>query len=253
MLKKMDIFNTNSDNKHTLELNSTAKGMLHKYISNDGGYYYKSGFCDEYGDYEDHSVIAECIAYEMGKELGLNVLKQQLVYYHDILACKSKNFLEDDENIVTFAQMGISTYKDMEERLSEHIKYFNSILIFDFIINNKDRHLNNIGLIKNHSGIYREPPIFDNGSSLFYDLSRKQLTYIANHTNGHKKYDSAKPFCRKHYNQIDLVFNNGILPDLNLDIDIDSIVCKYYQGARYFAITRSIKERLEYVKQLYKR
>lgn len=250
IIQEMQILST-VDDKLKMNLTSTAKGMLDKFISEDDNFYYKFGFKDMYGWYENNSVIAECVAFEIGKCLGLNVLEQELVKINDIICCKSKNFLNDDEILATFAKLKINSYEQMVKNFPEHIEYFNSILIFDFIINNIDRHLNNIGLIMCEDGSFREPPIFDNGSSLYYNLTIDQLNYFINNAYGYKKFDSAKPFRTSHYKQIKLVENSGILPKINLDFNVDAILKKYYSGKRFLALQKLIKERVEYVKKMY--
>lgn len=100
---------------YVVRLNSTSKGVLHKGITQDGKLYFKTGFCDEYGDFENHSVKSECIAYEIGKALGLDVLKQELSYSGDVLTCKSENFLKPGESLVTLAKPG-DKYKDYHIR-----------------------------------------------------------------------------------------------------------------------------------------
>lgn len=236
---------------YVVRLNSTSKGVLNKGITQDDKLYFKAGFCDDYGDFENHSVKSECIAYEIGKALGLDVLKQELSYSGDVLTCKSENFLKPGESLVTLAKLGIYTYEMLLNQLSEFVEYFNSILIFDFIINNIDRHLNNLALIINENGEFRTPPIFDNGSSLYFDLNSKQLDYAINNPYGFKKFALAKPFNRKHYTQIKLVEESGILPHLTLDFNVSDIVEKYYSGLRGEVIINMVNSRLEYIKMMY--
>lgn len=236
---------------YAVRLNSTSKGVLYKGITQDGKLYFKAGFCDEYGDFENHSVKSECIAYEIGKALGLDVLKQELSYSGDVLTCKSENFLKPGESLITLAKLGIHTYEMLLNQLPEFVDYFNSILIFDFIINNIDRHLNNLALIVDENGEFRTPPIFDNGSSLYFDLNPEQLDYSINNPYGFKKFALAKPFNRKHYTQIKLVEESGILPHLTLNFNVSDIVEKYYSGLRGEAIINMVNSRLEYIKMLY--
>ena len=250
IIQEMQIIST-KDNKLRMNLTSTAKGMLDKFVSEDDKFYYKSGFKDMYGWYESNSVIAECVAFELGKCLGLNVLEQKLVNIDDVLYCKSENFLSNKEVLMTFAKLKINSYEQMLKIFPDHVEYFNSILILDFIINNIDRHLNNIGLILCEDGSFKEPLIFDNGSSLYYNLTVEQLNYSINNLYGYKKFDSAKPFRTSHYKQIKLVENSGVLPKLNLDFDIDAILGKYYKGKRLIALQKLVKERMEYVKKMY--
>ena len=242
---------SNNPNPDAIKINCISKGMLHKKLSDNQKYYYKTGFKDQYGDFENNTVKAECLASDLGTALGINVLKQKLKYSKDGVAyCKSRNFLLDGESIIYFSQMGLFDYAMIKRKLPDFVEYFNTILIFDFIINNRDRHLNNLCLILDSFGNYREPPIFDNGCSFYYDLNSRQLDYILNSDYGYKKYCLSKPYKLRHYNQIKIL--DGPLPELNFNIDVVNLVNKYFTGLRGEAIINLINSRLEYLKDMYK-
>ena len=55
--------------------------------------------------------------------------------------------------------------------------YLNTMLLFDFLICNEDRHLNNFGVLKDETdGSYRFPPLFDSGYALgFMQAERRPV------------------------------------------------------------------------------
>lgn len=250
------MYNISSEDKYKLlELTSTAKGVLRKYIDEKNGYYYKTGI-EQLGIYENKTVFAEIISYEIGELLGLDVLKQELdemeIDGEKITVCSSKNFLNDGETFISIRKYSksIISYEDLKKEFPQFMEYFNSILIFDFIINNTDRHLNNFGLIFTGDD-FRTPPIFDNGMSLLAELDNEKIKLFAKNPYRIKKADSSKPFLKKHYKQIELIEK---LPEINLDFsdeEIENIISKYYHGDRKEAVMIMLKERLDYVRKIY--
>ena len=99
----------------------------------------------------------------------------------EILCCVSKNFLKEGETLVTFGKHYKSyndtiTYDKLINDFPEFQQQINQTLIFDFIVNNIDRHFNNFGYIINEK--IRYCPIFDNGLSLYSDLSLEDIKAI---------------------------------------------------------------------------
>ena len=87
----------------------------------------------------------------------------------------------------------------------------NNMLLFDRIINNIDRHYGNFGFIRNADTLEFQgfAPIFDNGNSLWYNVSDFEMIT----TN-----QPAKPFRKNHEKQVQLVdFVNMDFSDLNSD------------------------------------
>lgn len=74
------------------------------------------------------------------------------------------------------------------------------MIVIDFLIANSDRHTNNFGLIRNADNLkfVDIAPIYDNGSSLWYDSQDDWIAYAK---------DISKPFANRHYKQIKFVSN----------------------------------------------
>ena len=142
--------------------------------------------------------------------------------------CKSKNFLNDGEELVTVehlfrqytgkslsGEMGrISDVKDRIMYATENVaeltgltdfgKYMSILLALDSFFLNEDRHTNNIAVIyRPEEEIYRFSPIFDNGLALFSDTAtdfgmEKTLEDCM-------KRIEAKPFDRNFDKQLDAI------------------------------------------------
>ena len=80
--------------------------------------------------------------------------------------------------------------------------YLDTMLVFDYLICNEDRHLNNFGVLKNmRDNSYRFPPLFDNGYALGFMQAEykpvEQYLYAC----------KAKPFSTSFSKQLHLVEN----------------------------------------------
>lgn len=86
------------------------------------------------------------------------------------------------------------------------------ILLFDALIGNEDRHLNNIDIVQDPSGKVSFAPIFDNGASLLawrypFEFPSAGLPYIL---------DKARPFAKTHKAQVELI-PKGLIPKTELE------------------------------------
>ena len=103
----------------------------------------------------------------------------------------------------------------------EQADYLNTMLLFDFLICNEDRHLNNFGVLKDETdGSYRFPPLFDSGYALGFMQAEhrpvEQYLYSC----------KAKPFSTSFSKQLHLIkqLPSGIvLPDSIPDTVFDGL------------------------------
>lgn len=153
----------------------TTQGMLRKawrFIEDDGIYLYKGG--TEGFANSGNEPYSEYYACQIAKAMGLNVVEYDLENWKGILASKCEIFTDIDTSFIPIGRIvkngGIKGCLDYYESLgtdfSESLK---SMLIFDAVIYNEDRHFGNFGVLRdNHTGKIISPaPIFDNGLSLF--------------------------------------------------------------------------------------
>lgn len=153
----------------------TTQGMLRKawrFIDKDGIYLYKGGtqgFANA-----GNEPYSEYYACQIAKAMGLNAVEYDLENWKGILASKCKIFTDIDTSFISVGRIVKSSsikvcldyYESLGAEFSEALK---SMLIFDAVIYNEDRHFGNFGLLRdNHTGkIIAPAPIFDNGLSLF--------------------------------------------------------------------------------------
>ncbi|MBR0081613.1 MAG: helix-turn-helix domain-containing protein [Clostridia bacterium] len=153
----------------------TTNGMLRKawrYIEGDGIYLYKGG--TEGAANTGREPYSEFYACQIAERMGLHAVHYDLENWKDILASKCKLFTDIDTAYIPIGRLvktgGIKAclefYAAISREAAEELK---SMLMFDAVIYNEDRHFGNFGVLRdNHSGkIIGAAPIFDNGISLF--------------------------------------------------------------------------------------
>ena len=153
----------------------TTQGMLRKawrFIEGDGIYLYKGG--TEGGANTGKEPYSEYYACQIAEKMGLNAVSYELENWKNILASKCKLFTDIDTAYVPIGQIvkggGIPACLKYYENISkEAAESFKSMLVFDSVIYNEDRHFGNFGILRdNKSGkVIGMAPIFDNGLSLF--------------------------------------------------------------------------------------
>ena len=114
------------------------------------------------------------------------------------------NFITEQTEYVSFNQINeaykrpndVSMYNFVKSFYGEHSHVLDLMLILDYIVLNEDRHFGNFGLIRDtNSGAFIAPaPVFDTGSSLFFDSEAINVKRIA-----------TKPFFSQLERQIQLV------------------------------------------------
>ena len=153
----------------------TTNGMLPKawrFVENDGIYLYKGG--TDGAANSGKEPYSEYYASQIAAAMGLNAVKYESENWKGILASKCKLFTDIDTSFVPIGRIvkdgGIAAcleyYKSLGNEFYEQLK---SMLVFDAVIYNEDRHFGNFGILRNnHTGkIFAPAPIFDNGLSLF--------------------------------------------------------------------------------------
>lgn len=176
------MFNEQIDERYIVHMDGTSDGTQVKYYKNN--YWYK----------EDNSGNEGIVEFLVSKFLTFTDLcaDEYILYEKGFIngraGCRSKNFLKDGENLLTFYRLYLSEFGDnlaevlahlptMEERIEYTTKsmktltglditeYLRKILTLDMITLNEDRHLNNLAFIL-RGNVFYPAPIFDNGKSL---------------------------------------------------------------------------------------
>ena len=165
----------------------TTNGMLPKawrFIEGEGIYLYKGGTSG--ASNAGREPFCEYYASQIAETMGLNVVHYDLENWKGITASKCKLFTDKDTSFVPIGrivksgciQKCLDYYDKLGKVFSEQIR---SMLVFDALIYNEDRHFGNFGVLRdNHTGkIVAPAPIFDNGLSLFCFAGREDLPTLA--------------------------------------------------------------------------
>ena len=143
-----------------------------RFLPGDGIYLYKGG--TEGAANAGREPYSEFYACQIAERMGLYAVHYDLENWKDILASKCRLFTDIDTSYVSIGrlvksgsiQACLDFYEGIGKDAAEELK---SMLVFDAVIYNEDRHFGNFGILRdNHSGrIIGPAPIFDNGLSLF--------------------------------------------------------------------------------------
>lgn len=181
-----------------LTLSSTSKGDALKWYQPEQNCYIKANRIDHGCEYQDS--IAEVIAARVGALLHIDTVPYTLCRIRlddgkSILGTLSPNFCRENETYLSFETIVESmdepirwaaSAKENYELVLELFtsltnldaqRYLDTMLLFDYLICNEDRHLNNFGILRNdETGTFRFPPLFDNGYALgFMQAERKPV------------------------------------------------------------------------------
>ena len=167
----------------------TTQGMLRKawrFIEGDGIYLYKGG--TEGAANAGREPYSEYYACQIAERMGLHAVHYDLENWKDILASKCKLFTDIDTAYIPIGHLvrtgGIKACLDYYEGISkEAADEVRSMLVFDAVIYNEDRHFGNFGVLRdNHSGkVLGAAPIFDNGLSLFNYACPEDFEHLADY------------------------------------------------------------------------
>ena len=118
--------------------------------------------------------FSEFYASQIAEVMGLNAVHYDLENWKSILASKCKLFTDINTSFISIGRIvksgGLKSCLDYYAKLGkEYLEQVHSMLVFDAVIYNEDRHFGNFGLLRdNLSGKIISPaPIFDNGLALF--------------------------------------------------------------------------------------
>lgn len=229
---------------------ASSDGQLRKwYVDIEGEKYYLKGSSIVNGN-EMYECESECICSRLAIMVGLDDVVK---YDFDILelddreikVCISKDFINESE-FYTYADLlpGIAHYYG-QEKYDMVIKYnpdlkhnIDNILLFDAIINNTDRHLNNLAIVITENG-ETKIPLFDNGAALFSNL---ELAHIPMQLTLSFEYQKCKPFFQTTHRQLNLLGETK-LNTLDFD-EVSSLIDCYLNGERAWHVKCLLKRNL---------
>lgn len=165
----------------------TTSGMLPKawrFIESDGIYLYKGGTTG--ASNTGREPYCEYYASQIAETMKLNAVHYDLENWKGITASKCALFTNVDVSFVPIGRIvrsgGIQACLNYYEKLGgDFAEQLRSMLVFDALIYNEDRHFGNFGVLRdNHTGNILAPaPIFDNGLSLFCFAGRDDLASLS--------------------------------------------------------------------------
>ena len=164
----------------------TTNGMLPKAwrLLEDGIWLYKGGTSG--ASNTGREPYCEYYAAQVAEAMGLAHVPYGLENWKGITASKCPLFTNIDTSFVPMGRLmrsgGIKGCLDYCDSLGpEFGERLRSMLVFDALIYNEDRHLGNFGLLRdNHSGKITAPaPLFDHGQSLLFFAGRDDLQNMA--------------------------------------------------------------------------
>lgn len=198
--------------KHGTTPELTTGGMLRKswfFSEKKGIWLYKSG-TEGYAN-AGNEPYSEYMASQVAQRMGLHAVPYELENYHGILASKCRLFTDINTSYIPIGRVvrtgGIQACLDYYRELGEEFyQELVSMLVFDAVIVNEDRHFGNFGVLRdNHTGKIISPaPIFDNGQSLLcYGMKREFADedafeeYLASRPNPYGRENSFMDLARR--------------------------------------------------------
>jgi hypothetical protein len=147
--------------------------------------YLKLGNYDDERGFIGFESVYEYLASKLGLLLGINVLDSEifkaLISYsgreHLVFFQQTRDFLLPGTSKSAFERLYVADRLEGETRLAflrrcGFSRRADEMLLFDYLIYNRDRHCNNLEFLKN-GGLFLAP-LFDNGASFFAPLAGRQ-------------------------------------------------------------------------------
>ena len=199
----------------------------------------------------------EVIASLIMEKLGISHVPYRIVKLNNEPFSVCEDFVSKDTELVSAYR--IMQIRPKENHENEYLHYVNickelginivtaidDMIVVDYIIANEDRHFNNFGLLRNAETLewIGAAPIFDSGTSLWYNCSEEQIAFAD---------IKCKPFRKKHSEQIKLVSDLSRYDFSKLDgieNDIRSILCSQ-NHERTELIVQSVISRVNLLKNM---
>lgn len=221
----------NSDSIKSLDLispDNTSDGWLKKKWIIKGGerILLKGGsspYCQE--------PFNEVLASEICRRLKINHVPYSIIKSNETFYSSCPDFVTENTELISAGHIALTQKKDKNTSVFDHLlnccrgngfsniesieKEICSMLALDFIIANTDRHMNNFGFLRNPDTLEWTglAPVYDSGTSLFYDESAFSLKnpFVLD-----SKNIKAKPFAQNQKEQIEKIPYKKYCTELNL-------------------------------------
>ena len=200
----------------------------------------------------------EAIATLIMNKLGIEHVPYTIIWIDNKPYSVCEDFVTKDTELISAWR--VLQLRQKENHESSYLHYVNickelgidivpaldRMIVLDYIIANEDRHFNNFGLLRDANTLewIGAAPIFDSGTSLWYDTSARGIS----------TYDiPCKPFKKKHSEQLRMVSSfdwldisklNGIEDEI-LNILCEDNAVQYVEAERAKAIAAEIRKRID--------
>lgn len=192
----------------------TTNGQLLKTWRNVNGknFLYKSGMKPDFQE-----AINEVFCSKIAENFeGLDYVKYYISEVNGRLCSVCENFITEKEEFVPAYQIYRIEEKQINEDVYSHLlrmcdkvgikyakEFIEKMIAFDYLIDNRDRHMGNFGWMRNTDTLQftRPAPIFDNGTSMWVGSVIEEI----NKNKESLDQSIAKPFANTHKQQIKLV------------------------------------------------
>ncbi|MFM9276721.1 HipA domain-containing protein [Paenibacillus jiagnxiensis] len=173
-----------------LSSSTSSAGVLTKWMDPRNNTYIKtSAFNNETKTYHVEAVM-ECLTSDIGRLIGVSVVDYWLdelkIADAKVLVCVSEDYkiktpYRDKISVTSFlvsrgmeGAVRSDRYRNLVAEFPEIRESLDRLIVFDYLIDNYDRHMRNVELLSLEDGSVRLAPLFDNGSSLLADWVTQQ-------------------------------------------------------------------------------
>lgn len=204
----------------------------------------------------------EVAASVMAETMGIDHVDYQLTVFDGTICSVCEDFIDTGTELVTAEKVssseihepGIPLYDHIVSVCSHHgldiVPFLDRMLVFDYVIGNTDRHLNNFGIVRDAETLewLRTAPLFDNGTSMGTDNMTGDIRSEAGM--------DCKPFSEYWPRQMALVRDmswfdpDAVLAAVDEVVDIMSGARRFTELGRAEAIGEFLRSRVEDVRRL---
>lgn len=253
---------------------SNSQGVLPKLQITQGDklFFLKTGRHSS-GFYDKLSPLSEVMACSLAKLLNIDTAEYELAILDNVVeesigsvyVTASPCFYDENSDygyhFTPFAKasdhLNFHSKPNHYELICQNFKSFQTdldrMIVFDYIIDNPDRHMNNFGFVDSVEGEANFAPLFDHDQSLFSTLNEQEVESAGNRI----AYDfgaTAKPFNTKHSKSLsNVVSTEGLGINLELKDEDFELWAEPYGPLmsliRHNAILKLVKRRYKHVQR----
>ena len=205
----------------------------------------------------------EVIASRIMNRLGIDHIPYSLTWINDEPYSVCEDFVTEDTELISAWR--ILQLRNKANHENEYLHYvdickelgidivpaLDRMIVLDYIIANEDRHFNNFGLLRDANTLewLGAAPVFDSGTSLWYNRNTAQIA---------RNNIICKPFKKTHGEQLKLVSSfdwfditklNGIEDEI-LEVFSEDKAAQYIDTERAKTIAAEVRNRIEAVESM---